>query len=227
MQPYFFPYIGYFQLINAVDIFVIYDDVNFIKRGWINRNRILVDGSADFFIVPCKKVSQNKLINETETALDENEKTKLLKTFYYAYHKAPYFDAVFKLVEETLNKDFRTIAHLATESIMAVCKYLDIKTRIISSSVIFNNHLLKKADRLIDICKKLNANTYINPIGGANIYTKKDFMDRGVNLYFLESKLITYRQFIQPFVPWLSIVDILMFNTKKQIKTFLNEYDLK
>lgn len=226
MQPYTFPYIGYFQLINAVDTFVIYDDVNFIKRGWINRNRILVDGGAKYFIIPCKKVSQNKLINETELALDTIERTKLLKTFYHAYHNAPNFNAIMQLIEQTLNKEVWTIAELATESIIAVCDYLDIKTKIICSSVKFNNQFLKKADRLIDICKRLDSDTYVNPIGGVNIYTKDYFMSRGIHLFFLESRAITYDQLMQPFVSWLSIIDLLMFNTKDQLKLFLNEYAL-
>lgn len=227
MQPYFFPYIGYFQLINAVDTFVIYDDVNFIKRGWINRNRILLNGIINYFTIPCKKVSQNKLINEIQIAFDLNEKTKLLKTFYYAYHKAPYYNAVIHLIEQILSKEYETIAELATESILAVCGYLSIRTRIITSSVKFNNHLLKKADRLIDICRVLDAETYINPIGGVDLYGKQYFMDRGVHLYFLETKPVIYKQFVQPFVPWLSIIDVLMFNRAEQLKIFLNEYELK
>ena len=226
MQPYVFPYIGYFQLINAVDTFVIYDDVNFIKRGWINRNRILVDGKATYFIIPCKKVSQNKLINETEVSLDSREITKLLKTFYHSYHNATYYNLIIQLIEQILNKEVKTIAEFATESIIKICDYLDIKTRIIPSSTIFNNQTIRKADRLIDICKKLNSDTYINPIGGTAIYTKDYFMSKGINLYFLESRPVTYNQLIQPFVPWLSIIDILMFNSIQQIKIFLNEYDL-
>lgn len=227
MQPYYFPYLGYFQLINAVDDFVIYDDVHYINRGWITRNKILVDGKAKYFIVPCSKASQNKLINEIETAFAQKEKEKLLRTFYHAYHNAPYFDAVINLIEEALNKEIKKIATLATESILSVCRYLDIQTRIIQSSVVFDNHLLKKADRLIDICKRLNADTYINAIGGADIYSKQYFMDSGIRLYFLESKPITYKQFNQPFVPMLSIIDALMFNNKEQVKMLLNEYELK
>ncbi|HPD60179.1 MAG TPA: WbqC family protein [Thermodesulfobacteriota bacterium] len=226
MQPYFFPYIGYFQLINAVDTFVIYDDVNFIKRGWINRNRILVDGKATYFIIPCKKVSQNKLISETEISFDLKERAKLLKTFYHAYHNAPNYDVIIQLIEQTINKEAKSIADLARKSIIMICDYLEIKTKIIHSSVIFNNHFLKKADRLIDICKKLNFNTYINPIGGVSIYTKEYFIDKGINLYFLESKPITYKQFDNQFVPNLSIIDVMMFNNKNQIRIFLNEYDL-
>jgi hypothetical protein len=227
MQPYFFPYIGYFQLINAVDKFVLYDDVNYIKKGWINRNRILADGAAGFFVLPCKKASQNKLINEIETLLDQKEKEKLLKRFYHAYHHAPQFEAVFNLIEQALTREARTIAQLAAESILAVCKFLDIETEIIPSSSVFQNRGLKKADRLIDICWQLNAHDYINAAGGTAIYTKDYFLESGIHLYFLESRPIAYRQFGQPFVPWLSIIDVLMFNKKEQCKSFLNEYDLQ
>jgi hypothetical protein len=227
MQPYFFPYIGYFQLINAVDKFVLYDDVNYIKKGWINRNRILADGAAGFFVVPCKKASQNKLINEIETLLDQKEKEKLLKTFYHAYHHAPHFEAAFNLIEQTLNRNARTIAQLAAESILAVCQFLGIETEIMPSSSIFRNRDLKKADRLIDICRQLKADHYINAAGGAVLYEKDYFLERGIHLFFLESRPIAYRQFGQPFVPWLSIIDVLMFNPQELVLELLNEYDLK
>lgn len=227
MQPYLFPYIGYFQLINAVQKFVLYDDVNFIKKGWIHRNRILLDGAASFFAVPCQKASQNKLINEIETAFAQKEKEKLLRTFYHAYHKAPYFESVFNLVEQALNREVKTIAGLAAESILAVCRYLDVQTEIIPSSSVFQNRHLKKADRLIDICRQLNADHYINAAGGAVLYEKDYFLERGIHLFLLESRPLVYRQFAQPFIPWLSIIDVLMFNPQELVLEFLKEYDLK
>jgi hypothetical protein len=227
MQPYLFPYIGYFQLINAAQKFVLYDDVNFIKKGWIHRNRILVDGAASFFAVPCQKVSQNKLINEIDILLDQKEKSRLLKTFYHAYHHAPYFESVFNLVEQTLNREVKTIAQLAAESILAVCRYLDVQTEMVPSSAVFQNRHLKKADRLIDICRQLQADHYINAAGGAVLYEKDYFLERGIHLSFLESRPLAYRQFAEPFVPWLSIIDVLMFNPQKLVLEYLKEYDLK
>ena len=226
IQPYFFPYIGYFQLINVVDKFVIYDDVNFIKRGWVNRNKILVNGQAKLITIPCVKASQNKLINEVEVGLDQKSKNRLLKIFYHAYNKAHFFGDILPLVEETLNIEAQHIGELAAKSIIEVCNFLNIEKKIIPTSTIFQNRELKKADRLIDICKISGCQDYINPIGGTKIYTKEYFKEKGINLHFLKSEYTEYRQFDNEFIPWLSIVDVLMFNAKDQVKELLEAYEI-
>ena len=226
MQPYFFPYIGYFQLINAVDRFVILDDVNFIKRGWINRNRILIGGTEKLISIPCVKASQNKLINEIGLSLDQRTKAKLIKTIYNAYHKAPFFRTVFHLIEQTIVTEVQNIGELAVKSIKEVCNYLGINTKVIPTATVYHNSHLKKADRIIDICKIEGFREYLNPIGGSEIYSKVYFKEQDINLYFIKPKHIEYKQFNNNFVHWLSIIDVLMFNKKNDVILFLEQYDL-
>jgi hypothetical protein len=226
MQPYFFPYIGYFQMIKAVNAFVFYDDVNYINRGWINRNRILVNEEPSFITIPLLKASQNKLINETEI-IQHKEYLKMAKTIEMAYKKAPYFHAVFNLVNEVLNKEYKTLAEITIQSIKTCCEYLDIKTQFyIASKNFANTKGLERAERLQTICKQLNANHYINALGGQELYTKEGFAKENIQLQFIQSNPINYQQFNNEFVPWLSIIDVLMFNSKEEIKEKLNKFEL-
>lgn len=226
MQPYIFPYIGYFQLINAVDKFIIYDDVNFINKGWINRNNILVGGQAHLFTIPLKDASQNKLINEVGLLIDESWRKKFLKTIQQSYQKAPNYQKVCVLIEEIVNLKSESIGELTLEALRKVCNYLDITTEIIPSSSIYNNKELKGPDRILDICKKEGASSYINPIGGIELYDKQQFADEGISLHFIKSKPVSYPQFKNAFVPWLSIIDIMMFNDVNEVGTLLKEYEL-
>lgn len=228
MQPYIFPYIGYFQMIKAVDTFVFYDDVNFIKKGWINRNKILVNNQENIFTVPLQKVSQNKLIVETQVHIElfQSWKMNYMKTIQTAYSKAPHYDDIKLLLEKVLNKDFISISDLAIESIVEASQYLNLNTKFIKSSEAYANRGLEKQARLIDICHKEKANHYINAIGGQALYKKEDFIAQGVTLDFIKSKPIQYKQFNNDFVPWLSIIDVLMFNSKEEIIVMLNEYEL-
>jgi hypothetical protein len=226
MQPYIFPYIGYFQMIGAVNIFVFYDDVNFIKKGWINRNRILLNGADHLFTVPLEKASQNKLICETRISPDKKELSKILNTMEVAYSKAPFFEPVMGIVKSVLSKDYVYIHQLAHESISAFCDYLDIKTNLKSSVGAYNNIELKKGDRLIDICHQEGILDYVNAPGGMSLYTNEYFLERGINLSFIKSKPVEYKQFANSFVPWLSIIDVAMFNKPDTIKEFVNAYEL-
>lgn len=227
MQPYFFPYLGYFQLIHAVDEFVFYDDVAYIKRGWINRNRILVNGQPTYITVPCKKVSQNRLICDTEINMSGKERRKLCKTMEMAYKKAPHFTDVYPLFEAMIMEPFSTISALNIASTREVCHYLGIKTRFTVSSEAFDNQAMDRADRLIDICQHLGGTQYLNAIGGQELYEKDYFRERGVDLYFLQAGKVTYPQWDkQDFVPWLSVLDIMMFNDPAIIVEFLDEFTL-
>ncbi len=229
MQPYTFPYIGYFQLINAVDIFVFYDDVNFIKGGWINRNRIL-SGSTDYrMTIPLKNISPNRKICETELAGKQFQfwYDKFRKTLAHSYSKAPCYSDAMHLIESTFSQDFRFISNLAMASVMKTCEYLDLETRFQKSSESYSgNRDLNRTERLIDICRRNHSGTYINPIGGQSLYTKDAFRQHGIDLHFLSSDDIQYPQFSSDFIPNLSIIDVLMFNTKDEIKNFLKEYRL-
>lgn len=228
MQPYFFPYIGYFQLIQAVDIFVFYDDVNYMNRGWINRNNILINHQAQLISIPCKQASQNKLINEVELGLDDKSCQKLLSTVQMAYKKAPFFREVFPIFEKTLSNKGLNIAQLASSSVKEVAAYLGLPVIFKNSSEHFFNRELKKADRLIDICHQESIFNYVNPPGGREIYTKGYFFEKKINLQFLIPKAVTYTQYSKSFVPWLSILDVLMFNNKEFINNeLLKAYDLE
>jgi hypothetical protein len=223
MQPYFFPYIGYWQLINAVDTFVIYDDVNFIKKGYINRNSILVGGKSQKFTLELIGASQNKLINEI--AVGNNSK-KLLKTIEMSYKKAPYFESVFPLIESILNNEEKNLAKYLGYSLKKISNYLKIDTNIIYSSDIEKDNSLKAQDKILDICDILQADKYINAIGGQELYNKDDFKSKDIELNFLDTDLIEYKQLKNEFVPYLSIIDIMMFNSKDEIKKMLVRYEL-
>lgn len=227
MQPYMFPYIGYFQLIAAVDKFVVYDDVNYINRGWVNRNNILINGVATLIQIPLSGASQNKLINEVEILNETKWKVKLLRTIEQSYKKAPFFLAVYDLIQTQINKGHTHIAGLNVESTQAVCKYLGINTQIISSSSHYQNKHLSGQDRILDICKIENADHYINPIGGMELYDRELFDENKIKLNFIQSSAISYRQFNNLFAPYLSIIDVLMFCEPEYIKTkLLKAYEL-
>ncbi len=229
MQPYIFPYIGYFQLIKAVDRFVVYDDVAFIKQGWINRNRILLNGEPHTFTVPLKNASSFVTIGNTGINQDifPTWSNKFLKTLTQAYSKAPYYNEVFELVSLVLFGPCDTISILATNSLIQTCSYLNITTEFVRSAVPYQNSDLKAKDRVIDICKKEKAEIYINPIGGKELYDKADFKQAGLDLFFLRTGNISYEQRVREFVPWLSIIDVMMYNSPETIMGFLNDFDLE
>jgi WbqC-like protein family len=227
MQPYFFPYVGYFQLINAVDVFVIYDDVNFIKRGWINRNNLLINGQVNLFTIPLAKASQNDLINEVRLNDFKEWSDKFLKTIEQSYRKAPHFEAVYGLLGQLFEKKiYDSMANLALESLKATCNYLEIKTKIIETSALYNNKNLKGQDRILDTCLQEKATHYINPTGGQELYSKELFADNKICLNFIQSRRVEYPQFKNEFVPWLSIIDVLMFNSVTSVQHLLTEFDL-
>jgi hypothetical protein len=219
MQPYIFPYIGYFQLVYATDVFVFYDDVNFINKGWINRNRILVNGEAFLFTVPCKDASQNKLIKDIGILNDPKAIQKLLATIRMAYKKAPFFDETYPFIENIFKiQETTSIAQLAMNSVVGVCDLIGLKRTFKISSAEYDNQALKKADRLIDICHREGIKDYVNPSGGQEIYTKEYYKSKDIDLSFLIPEKTDYVQFHVPFVPWLSVIDVLMFNSKEDIK---------
>jgi hypothetical protein len=226
MQPYFLPYISYFQLINAVDVFVIYDDVNYIKKGWINRNTILLNGKGFLFNIPLQEMSQNKAINQIHIEENSKWKKKLLKTITLSYKKAPFFAEVFPIIENIIEQEEKNLAKFITYSLTEICNFLSIKTNIVISSDIEKNNNLKGQHKIIEICKKVRGDNYINAIGGVVLYDKDVFLKCDISLSYIKSNTIIYSQFKNEFIPWLSIIDIMMFNSAKQIKNFLSQYDL-
>jgi hypothetical protein len=226
MQPYFLPYIGYFQLIASVNKFVLLDDVNYINRGWINRNRLLLNGTAHTFTIPLHSSSQNKLIYEIELDCCQPWRDKLLRTIKQAYSKAPCYTNVSALLEGIINYPSVRLDDFLRNSLLEVVRYLSLEAEIVSSSRIYQNVQLKGQDRILDICRQEQAGTYINPIGGVDLYDRNSFSKQGVQLNFLRSHQISYSQGKGEHVPWLSILDVLMFNEPAAVRRLLTERDL-
>lgn len=225
MQPYFMPYIGYFQLLNAVDKYVIYDNAKYTKKGWINRNRILQNNKDTLISISVEKDSDYLDIKDRSVA-DSFDKKKLINQIRESYRKAPYFEQVIPIVEDIINYEEKNLFLYIYNSIKEVCKYLNIHTEIIISSTIDVDQTLAGQDRVIAICKTLGAKDYYNAIGGQELYHLKDFEKEGVSLRFLSSNLVAYKQFNNDFIPWLSIIDVMMFNSLAEIQDMLNEYKL-
>lgn len=226
MQPYFLPYIGYWQLLNAVDKYVIYDDVNYIKGGWINRNRILVGKEPKYLTIRLNGASPNKNINEIEVGLNEKERKKLLRMVEENYKKSPFFKDVFPIVEAIIMNEEKNLAKFIEFSLKKICSYLGIKTELIVSSTLKKDNSLKAQDKVIDICKELEATEYYNAIGGQELYSYDEFKKNGIELKFLQTSNIKYNQFDNEFIPYLSILDVMMFNSVDDICKFLNDYTL-
>ena len=223
MQPYLFPYIGYFHLMNAVDEFVVYDNIQYSKKGWINRNRILVNGEEAYITFPIKKDSDYLDIKQrsfSETILAD--KKKRLNRITESYRKAPYFNDAFSLIEKAILLEDGNLFTFIFNSLILLKEFLDIKTSLIISSSLNIDHSLKAEDKVIAICKSRNASEYINPIGGIELYKKDNFKKHGIKLQFIKTEEVCYPQYKNKFVPFLSIIDVMMFNSKAEIQKILN-----
>lgn len=221
MQPYIFPYLGYYQLVNVADAFVLYDDVNFIKGGYINRNNILVDGAAQRFTLPVPGASSNKKICDLSFSPDVK---KILKTISQTYSKAPFYSDVYPLIEMVLQAEDRSITSVCQLGIKSVFDYLGIEKKIIKSTDLVYDRGASPADRLIEITKSFEDSVYVNSIGGQALYDKDYFDARGVELKFLKMKLVQYSQAEDEFIPNLSMIDVLMWCEPTFVKKLLNEY---
>ena len=226
MQPYFCPYVGYFQLIAAADTFVIYDDVQFTKKGWINRNRLLQGGGDALFTIPVKAASDFLDVRERELAPDFDRR-RLLNRVREAYRRAPQFAAVFPLVESVVQHPDPNLFGYILHSVRQVCGYLGLRTPLRVSSTVPIAPGLKGRDRVVATCQALGATRYLNAIGGTALYDREDFRAAGLDLRFLRPRLVEYPQLGEPFVPWLSIIDVLMFNPVDEARRVVeHEYEL-
>lgn len=225
MQPYFFPYVGYFQLIAAVDLFVVYDNIKYTKKGWINRNRLLRNGQDATFTLPLKSASDALEIGERELAGDFN-RGKLLNQFRGAYQRAPYFAQTYPLVEQVVRYEEGNLFRFLHYALAKTCEHLGLSTPFRISSEVAIEHRLQNQDKVLALCEALHADTYVNAIGGRELYSRDEFRARGIELKFIQSQPIEYPQFGGPFVPWLSIVDVMMFNSRDQVRTILGRYQL-
>lgn len=225
MQPYFFPYMGYWQLLNYVDEFVIYDNIQYTKKGWINRNRYLLNGGSAYFTLPLESASDYLDIAERKI-YEEFWKGKIINQFDTAYRKAPYYDVVDEVVHWTISNRNDNLFELLKSNIEYVMSIMDIRTKLIVSSDVSLDRSKKGEDRVIDLCGKLNADEYINPIGGLELYDPFHFAENGISLKFLKSRLTPYKQFDNDFVSALSIIDVLAFNGIEGTKRMLVDFDL-
>lgn len=228
MQPYLFPYLGYFNLIHACDAFVFYDDVNFIKQGWINRNRILVGGDAVTFTVPLADASSFRLIKDIQVVDLERFAVRFRKQIHQAYSKARNFELGMRFVDDVLGSGERSISRLAIRSIQRFCAIAGIDKEFMVSSESFSAFTgLSRADRLIQIAKALHADRYVNPIGGEGLYEKADFARQGIDLLFVRPGLPAYAQVgRKEFLPGLSVIDVLMHASPDEIRQQLAAYEL-
>lgn len=228
MQPYLFPYIGYWQLINAVDTFVIYDNIKFSKNGWFHRNNILLNGEKKLFSIPLKKDLDTLNVVDRFLSIEARKIIyKTIRQIEFSYKKAPCFKTVFPVIEKIFQNNEQNLFRYIYYSVLEVCEYLEINTNIVISSSIDIDHSLKSQDKVIALNKALKSRTYINSIGGISLYDFNEFKKENIDLYFLESELENYKQFSYEFVPYLSIIDVMMFNTKCEIKEMLGKYKLR
>ena len=226
MQPYFFPYIGYFQLIKSVDLFIVYDNIKYTKKGWINRNRFLQNGSEAMFSLPLRNGSDLLDVRDRELAADFN-RDKLLNQLRGAYARAPYFAQTFPLIEQIVRHDESNLFKFIRHSIIMTCKHLGVATEIMVSSDIAVDHGLKNQDKVLALCAAVGASTYINAIGGVELYSKDEFRIRNVELRFIRPKPFEYAQYGGAFIPWLSIIDVMMFNPSDTIRECIeSNYEL-
>lgn len=227
MQPYFLPYIGYFQLINAVDEFIIYDNIQFSKRGWFHRNRILQNGNDVLITLPIKKDSNLLHVNQRVLAESfHKDSKKLLSKVENSYQKAPYFKEIMPLIKKVLNYGEDNLFDYVYHSIVEICDLLGITTKFTVSSTLQIDHSLKSAEKVIALVKMTGGSLYINSIGGVNLYDVDTFNTEGIDLKFLKTNSIEYSQFSNKFIPFLSIVDVLMFNKIDIVREYLDQYSL-
>lgn len=224
MQPYFMPYLGYFQLIHAVDKFVVYDNVSYIKGGWINRNYILLHGEKKLFTMKLSNSGSNILINQIQIL--DNLKS-WLKTIRFNYCNAPQFNYVFPMLESIAAFENKNLALFITNSLKKICDYLSINTSFLIASEIDMDSHLKGEKRVIMIAKLLGATQYINASGGKHLYDRTAFESENITLNFIESKLSQYPQHTtSSFVPGLSIIDLLMNCHPDEIRPMLSNFEL-
>ena len=227
MQPYFLPYIGYFQLLAAVDEFIVYDNIKYTKKGWINRNRMLRNGEDVMFSLPLQGASDSLDIVERELS-ETFDREKLLSQFSGAYRRAPFFAESFPLIERIVRCEERNLFRYLHHSMVQLCQHLAIRTKLTISSTISIEPTLKNQDMVLAYCLATGAKTYVNAIGGVEMYSKQAFCDRGIDLCFIKSKPFEYPQFGQhPFVPWLSVLDLMMFNPLEVVQNCIfTNYEL-
>ena len=227
MQPRLFPYIAYWQLVGMVDKFIIYDNTNFTKTSYTNKNFIIINNEKKLITLPLHGASQNKYFNQIQIG---DEKEKFLTTIMLAYKKAPYFKDAFPVIEKIMHNEEKNLAFFIGNSIMEIAKYLNFDTTFEYASNLLKNNSLSRVDKVIEICHLANAHTLINPESGEKLYDRGYFKQHGITYLSYKSRMdnITYKQFpkVKEFIPNLSIIDVMMFNPKEEIQTMMKTYEI-
>ena len=226
MQPYLFPYLGYLQLMQAVDEFVFFDTAQFIRRGWIHRNRILFHGKAHTFTVPVTKCARDTLIRDVLWSGDLSVRTKLLQTIKQAYKNAPYFHVVLPWIERTLSSTESSVPKLIEMHFIELYNYLGLEVNFYLASSRRWTDAFGASQRILSMCQDLNATRYINPINGRHLYSASEFAVKGIKLQFLEMAAVEYPQMGMEFISHLSMIDVLMMNGPKEVLRLLRNYQI-
>lgn len=229
MQPYFYPYIGYFQLIQAADRFILFDDVQYIRHGWINRNRILKPGEGvQYIIMSLATHTRNTLIKEIQPAEADTNKDRILRQMEHYKKTAPYYKTVRAFMEDCFATTQNSIAEMNGCYLKAVCDYIGIDFKIeLSSQMNFDYSQVQDAGEwALQMCKQLQVTEYINPAGGRELFDNAKFEKSDIRLRFLQPSLRTYNQRREHFEPGLSIIDVMMFNEPAAIRQLINDYQL-
>jgi hypothetical protein len=226
MQPYFFPYIGYFQLMAACDVFVVLDDVQYIRGGWVNRNRILVNGGPQWITMPVAKADRHHAINKRNYLPDDRLARRLRPRIVGAYRGAPFFDDTMQVVDAVLGCGEANVAAFNTHLLRCVARRLGVDTPVRLASAISRPESLGGQEMVLDLCKRLGASSYVNPIGGLQLYDPARFSQESLTLRFLRSCAPAYPQFRAAPVQALSIIDVMMFNDIEAVRHMLEAYRL-
>jgi hypothetical protein len=227
MQPYFMPYIGYWQLVTAVDRMIVLDDVAFIRRGWINRNRILVAGAAHRFSLPLRQASQNRPINQIELATDAGWWQRFRSTLAQSYRRAPFYEETLAVLEPILSEGRGPLLPFLLHSLRSVSAHLDIRTPLVAASVVDPEHRQRGQERILGLCRHEGAAAYLNLPGGRTLYDPLRFRDAGMELRFLVPRERPYAQLGGGWIPWLSIIDLLMHLGRQATRAELARCDIE
>lgn len=235
MQPYLFPYLGYFQLMNYVDKYVFCGDMQYIRWGWVNRNRLRIHNGQQtyFFTFPVAKDDHRKKINERYYRDLKRNCDKLKKSLYLDYRRAANFEEAYTVLEEAMCFQEDNVAYFNMNANYIIARYLGIETEIsctdtIKDEIFWQKFIqLEREERVIYMCQYYNADTFVNAIGGIDLYHKSVFKDNGIDLYFLQMNDIVYPQSGDIFVPNLSIIDVIMRNKIDKARSLLKMYQLK
>lgn len=223
---YFFPYLPYFQLLHAADRFLFLDDVTLIRRGWANRNRVLMAGQPTYLTIPLEGASQNRRVDETKIFEGTDWRRRIRRTVQRCYQRAPFYARGAALLDEVLDTPADSITDLARTSVLRTCQLLGVEVEVARTSQRHPAGDLRGQARMIEICKREGATTYLNAAAGRHLYDRPSFDQAELELRFLQPGSIEYDQRRPGFVPGLSILDVIMFNDLPQIASMLERYQV-